>query len=100
MLITFSRNYELRCANEKDRAKWAQIFRIIILMNKEAVTTYFMNPFDFDQKRKELETLKIDKSVKQSLVSNNTISSIPPAPVPRGREHQQKPKKKNKEPVY
>jgi hypothetical protein len=31
-----------------------KIFTIIVEMNRECVTTNFMNPFDFEQKRKEI----------------------------------------------
>ena len=52
------RTYEFRSATKEDRAHWVRIFQIIVEMNKEHVTTNFMNPFDFDQKRKEIEAIQ------------------------------------------
>ena len=55
ILVTVGRTYVFRAPSKEVRQHWYRIFNIIVEMNKENVATNFMNPFDFDQKRKDIE---------------------------------------------
>ena len=64
MLETVDRNMELYAPTRMDRDKWVKMFKLIVEMNQNHISTTTMSPFVYDMQRKYLvkndEEIEID----------------------------------------